>query len=107
MKGNVDVGGQFPTLFIRSDGSGTVTTTTDLFEWSDLTNGGAGGTESMTYAAWPTFVTGDMRGVRLSPAAKSSYSFAVGGDSTLSMSRNWLATSTGASVCTTWHWLQK
>ena len=36
------------------------------------------------------------------------YSFAVGGvDSTLSMSRNWLATSTGASVCTTWHWLQK
>lgn len=45
---------------------------------ADLTNGGAGGNDSMTYAAWPTFVTDDMRGVRLDPAADSSYAFAVG-----------------------------
>lgn len=42
MKDNVDVGGQFPTLFIQKDGSGTLTTTTDLFTWEDLTNGGNG-----------------------------------------------------------------
>lgn len=45
---------------------------------ADITNGGAGGTEAMTYAAWPTFVTDDIRGVRLAPDSGSSYAFAVG-----------------------------
>ena len=42
MKNNTDVGGQFPGLYIRNDGTGTLTTTTDLFTWEDLTNNGTG-----------------------------------------------------------------
>lgn len=45
---------------------------------ADLTNGGAGGTEAMTYAAWPTYVTDDLQGVRVDPADASAHMFAVG-----------------------------
>lgn len=44
---------------------------------ADLTNHGAGGTDAMTYAAWSSFVTEDVRGVRLDPAQDSSHAFAV------------------------------
>ncbi|MBI2244897.1 MAG: hypothetical protein HYU55_13520, partial [Nocardioides sp.] len=44
---------------------------------ADATNHGAGGTRDMTYAAWPSFVTDDLRGLRLDAAAASSTAFAV------------------------------
>jgi len=44
---------------------------------ADLTNHGAGGTRDMTYAAWPSFVTDDLRGLRLDAGAASSTAFAV------------------------------
>ena len=45
---------------------------------ADLTNGGAGGTTSMTFAAWPTYVTDDLQGVRVSPGDEAAHAFAVG-----------------------------
>jgi len=44
---------------------------------ADLTNNGAGGTEAMTYAAWPSWVTSDLRGVRLDPGLPESHAIAV------------------------------
>src|SRR5690625_3548747 len=44
---------------------------------ADLTNNGAGGTEEMTYAAWPSWVTSDLRGVRLDPSLPESHAIAV------------------------------
>jgi alpha-glucosidase len=44
---------------------------------ADATNHGAGGTRDMTYAAWPSFVTDDLRGLRLDAEAPSSTAFAV------------------------------
>ncbi|MDI6911968.1 alpha-glucosidase [Nocardioides sp.] len=44
---------------------------------ADLTNHGAGGTRDLTYAAWPSFVTDDLRGLRLDAAVASSTAFAV------------------------------
>lgn len=44
---------------------------------ADLTNNGAGGTETMTYAAWLSWVTGDLRGVRFDPDAPESHAPAV------------------------------
>src|SRR5699024_2178361 len=44
---------------------------------ADLTNNGAGGTEEMTYAAWPSWVTSDLRGVRLDPGLPESHAIAV------------------------------
>ena len=45
---------------------------------ADVTNGGAGGTTSMTYAAWPSYVTGDLQGVRVDPDDEAAHAFAVG-----------------------------
>lgn len=45
---------------------------------ADTTNVGAGGTKAMTFAAWPSYVTDDLQGVRLDPADPASYAFAVG-----------------------------
>lgn len=45
---------------------------------ADVTNGGAGGTTSMTFAAWPTYVTDDLQGVRVSPGDEAAHAFAVG-----------------------------
>ncbi|MGD7787652.1 alpha-glucosidase [Propionibacteriaceae bacterium Y1700] len=44
---------------------------------ADVTNGGAGGTELMTYAAWSTFVTDDLRGLSLDPDRPESHAFAI------------------------------
>ncbi len=44
---------------------------------ADLTNRAAGGTEATTYAAWSSFVTDDVRGVRLDPDTAGSHAFAV------------------------------
>lgn len=44
---------------------------------ADVTNHGAGGTAEMTYAAWPSWVTGDLRGVRLDPENPGSHAIAV------------------------------
>ena len=71
-----DLSGRLIPIVPREQGVGRGAQPLTLL--ADLTNGGAGGTEAMTYAAWPTFVTDDMRGVRLDPAADSSYAFAVG-----------------------------
>ncbi len=48
-----------------------------ITELADLTNHGAGGTDQMTYAAWPSFVTDDLRGLRLDAGVASSTAFAV------------------------------
>ena len=45
---------------------------------ADLSNGGAGGTTSMTFAAWPTYVTSDMQGVRVDPGDEAAHAFAIG-----------------------------
>lgn len=45
---------------------------------ADLTNSGAGGTTAMTYAAWPTYITHDLQGVRIDPADEAVHAFAVG-----------------------------
>lgn len=44
---------------------------------ADLTSNGAGGTDAMTYAAWPSYVTEDVRGLRLDASVSSSTAFAV------------------------------
>lgn len=45
---------------------------------ADVTNGGAGGTTSMTFAAWPTYVTSDLQGVRVEPGDEAAHAFAIG-----------------------------
>lgn len=44
---------------------------------ADLTEGGLGGTSSMTYGAWSSFLTEDLRGVSLDPVVDDSHAFAV------------------------------
>lgn len=44
---------------------------------ADVTNHGAGGTEAMTYAAQSTYLTDDLRGLRLDPELPESQAFAV------------------------------
>jgi alpha-glucosidase len=44
---------------------------------ADLTNHSAGGDASMTYAAWASWVTDDLRGVALAPDKPESHAFAV------------------------------
>src|SRR5699024_4623199 len=44
---------------------------------ADVTNHGAGGTDQMTYAAWSSWVTDDLRGVRLDPDLPESHAIAV------------------------------
>lgn len=44
---------------------------------ADVTNHGAGGSEEMTYAAWASWVTEDLRGVRLDPGLRASHALAV------------------------------
>ncbi len=70
-----DLSGRVIPLMIREQGVGRGLA--PLTFLADVTNRGAGGTESMTYAAWPSFVTGDVRGVELDPGEASSHAFAV------------------------------
>lgn len=70
-----DASGRLIPIVIREQGVGRGEQ--PLTFLADLTNTGAGGTHSMTYAAWPSYVTDDLQGVRLSPDADSSHAFAI------------------------------
>lgn len=70
-----DLDGRLLPIVVREQGVGRGLQ--PLTFLADLTNHGAGGTEEMTYAAWSSFVTDDLRGVRLDPAQESSHAFAV------------------------------
>jgi sulfoquinovosidase len=70
-----DLSGRVIPLVIREQGVGRGEQ--PLTFLADVTNRGAGGTDQMTYAAWPSFVTGDVRGVELDPSLPASHAFAV------------------------------
>jgi len=70
-----DLSGRLTPLVVREQGVGRGEQ--PLTFLADVTNRGAGGTEQMTYAAWPSFVTGDVRGLALDPASAASHAFAV------------------------------
>jgi sulfoquinovosidase len=70
-----DLSGRVIPIVVREQGVGRGEQ--PLTVLADLTNRGAGGTDQMTYAAWPSFVTGDVRGVALDPSNAESHSFAV------------------------------
>lgn len=70
-----DLSGRLLPIVVREQGVGRGEQ--PLTTLANLTRHGAGGNDQMTYAAWPCFVTDDLRGVRLDPADTSSYAFAV------------------------------
>jgi alpha-glucosidase len=70
-----DLSGRLVPIVIREQGVGRGEQ--PLTFLADVTNRGAGGTHEMTYAAWPSFVTGDVRGVALDPAVPDSHAYAV------------------------------
>ena len=70
-----DLDGRLLPIVVREQGVGRGAQPLTLL--ADLTNRAAGGTEVMTYAAWASFVTDDLRGVRLDPDAPTSHAFAV------------------------------
>ncbi len=70
-----DLSGRLIPLLVREQGVGRGEQ--PLTVLADLTNRSAAGTELTTYAAWPTFVTDDRRGVRLDPALPESQAFAL------------------------------
>lgn len=70
-----DLDGRLLPILAREQGVGRGAQPITLL--ADLTNNGAGGTDRMTYAARPSFVTDDVRGVRLDPALPESHAFAV------------------------------
>jgi len=84
-----DLSGTVTPLVVREQGVGRGEQ--PLTVLADVTNRGAGGTEQMTYAAWPSFVTGDVRGLALVPDAETSHAFAVAD-----------ATASDRVVLTTW-----
>lgn len=70
-----DLDGRLLPIVVREQGLGRgEQPITDL---ADATNHGAGGTDQMTYAAWSSYVTEDLRGLRLRPGDPGSSSFAV------------------------------
>lgn len=70
-----DLDGTLLPIIVREQGVGRGEQ--PLTFLADLTNNGAGGTEAMTYAAWTSWVTGDLKGVRLDPHAPESHAPAV------------------------------
>ena len=73
-----DLSGRVVPVIVREQGVGRGAQ--PLTVLADMTEHGAGGTESMTYAAWSSFlIDEDWRtfGVRLDPARPASHSFAV------------------------------
>ena len=70
-----NLSGRLLPIVVREQGVGRGQQPLTLL--ADLTRHGAGGNDQMTYAAWPSFVTDDLRGVRLDPADPSSYAFAI------------------------------
>lgn len=72
---DVDLDGRLLPILVREQGVGRGEQPLTLL--ADVTNNGAGGTEDMTYAAWASWVTEDLRGVRLDPALPESHALAV------------------------------
>ena len=70
-----DLSGRLLPIVVREQGVGRGEQ--PLTALANLTRHGAGGNDQMTYAAWPSFVTDDLRGLRLDPRDISSYAFAV------------------------------
>ena len=70
-----DLDGRVVPIVIREQGVGRGTQ--PLTFLADVTNHGAGGGTDQTYAAWSTFITDDLRGVRLDPDLADSHAFAV------------------------------
>src|SRR5699024_11225607 len=70
-----DLDGRLVPIIVREQGVGRGEQPRTLL--ADVTNHGAGGTEEMTYAAWASWVTEDLRGVRLDPDLPESHALAV------------------------------
>ncbi len=70
-----DLDGRLLPIVVREQGVGRGQQ--PLTFLADVTNGGAGGTEDMTYGAWSSFVTDDLRGLGLDPDEETSHAFAV------------------------------
>ena len=70
-----DLSGRVVPIAVREQGVGRGLQ--PLTFLADVTNRGAGGTVEMSYAAWASFVTGDVRGVELDPTRDASHAFAV------------------------------
>lgn len=70
-----DLDGRLLPIVVREQGVGRGEQ--PITSLADLSNNGAGGTEAMTYAAWPSFLTDDLRGVRLDAEAPTTTAFAV------------------------------
>ncbi|TSD62105.1 alpha-glucosidase [Aeromicrobium piscarium] len=72
---DVDLDDRLLPIIVREQGVGRGEQ--PLTVLADVTNHGAGGTERMTYAAWPSWVTEDLRGVRLDPELGASHALGV------------------------------
>ncbi|TWH19583.1 alpha-glucosidase [Prauserella rugosa] len=72
---DMDLDGRLVPVVVREQGVGRGEQPVSIL--ADVTNNGAGGTEDMTYAAWASWVTADLRGVRLDPALPESHALAV------------------------------
>jgi sulfoquinovosidase len=70
-----DLSGRVLPIIVREQGVGRGQQ--PLTFLADVTNRSAGGTPEMTYAAWSSFVTDDLRGVRLDPDRPESHAVAV------------------------------
>ena len=70
-----DLSGRLVPVLVREQGLGRGEQ--PLTALADVSNNGVGGTAEMTYAAWPSFVTDDIRGVELDPSVDSSHALAV------------------------------
>ncbi|WP_179229179.1 alpha-glucosidase [Parenemella sanctibonifatiensis] len=70
-----DLSGRVIPIVTREQGVGRGVQPLTLL--ADLTNAGAGATDQFTYAAWPSYVTADLTGVRLQPGAAGTDAFVV------------------------------
>ena len=70
-----DLSGRIIPLVNREQGVGRGTQ--PLTFLADVTNRGAGANANFTYAAWPSFVTGDLRGVQLIPGQPGTDAIAI------------------------------
>ncbi|TYL55263.1 alpha-glucosidase [Nocardioides sp. BGMRC 2183] len=70
-----DLDGRVLPLLVREQGVGRGEQ--PLTFLADLTNHGAGGTDQMTYAAWATYVTEDLRGLTLDPEVPQSHAVGI------------------------------
>jgi alpha-glucosidase len=70
-----DLSGRVVPVVVREQGLGRGAQ--PLTVLADVLANGVGGTQAMTYAAWPSFVTGDVRSVDLDPDNDGTHAFAV------------------------------